>query len=558
MSRGRPATSAGTLRCAIYTRKSSEEGLDQAFNSLHAQREACEAYILSQAGEGWTLVKTAYDDGGFSGGNIDRPALKRLLADIANRAVDVVVVYKVDRLTRSLADFAKIVEIFDASDASFVSITQAFNTTTSMGRLTLNVLLSFAQFEREVTGERIRDKIAASKAKGIWMGGMLPLGYDVHERALVVNEREAESVRSFYRRYLELKSVPALKAELDRAGVRSKRWISRRGREMGGARLTCGALCHVLQNPLYRGHTIHKGERHPGQHAPIVSADLFEAVQAQFGENRHAHHKRSTRASKSPLTKLIYDAAGSPMSPTFAYGAKGRLYRYYVSASALPGRGDPDLPAGGLRRVSAEALEAFIIERLCRLVGCNELDWARAKSLVRRVQLRSSAIEIVVNREALSFFEVDGAASVLELRGRLPDGDGIVVEGDSRGADLRVVSPVRPLFRGGRTSLSTAVPTSRRRVNPGLVRGLCNAHQALKVLSASPLEPLDRMADAVAPSDFYARRTLPLGFLAPDIQRAILQGRQPADLNMQRILDAGVPLSWEEQRRSFGFPTAGA
>jgi site-specific DNA recombinase len=273
-------------RCAIYTRKSSEEGLDQAFNSLDAQREACAAYITSQKHEGWLAISTMYDDGGISGGTLDRSALQRLLEDIKAGQVDVVVVYKVDRLTRSLSDFAKIVEIFDAAGVSFVSVTQQFNTTTSMGRLTLNMLLSFAQFEREVTGERIRDKIAASKRKGMWMGGNTPLGYDVHDRQLVINQPEAETVRRIYRRYADLGSVQALKGELDLDGVVSKRRVDRFGRAKGGNPLARGALYLMLQNPIYIGRIVHKDATYSGQHDAIIEPDLWETVQRRLARNR--------------------------------------------------------------------------------------------------------------------------------------------------------------------------------------------------------------------------------------------------------------------------------
>jgi DNA invertase Pin-like site-specific DNA recombinase len=255
-----------TIRCAIYTRKSSEEGLEQSFNSLDAQREACEAFIISQKHEGWTVLPTHYGDGGVSGGTMERPSLRRLLVDIADGKVDVVVVYKVDRLTRSLADFAKIVDAFDAKGVSFVSVTQQFNTTTSMGRLTLNVLLSFAQFEREVAGERIRDKIAASKKKGMWMGGAEPLGYDVKDKALIINDTEAETIRHIFARYVELGSVRALKHELDRDGYVSKVRVNKHGRVTGGKPLSRGALYLLLQNQLYRGKVPHKGEVHEGMH----------------------------------------------------------------------------------------------------------------------------------------------------------------------------------------------------------------------------------------------------------------------------------------------------
>ena len=274
------------LRCAIYTRKSSDEGLEQAFNSLDAQREACTAFILSQKHEGWSVLPALYDDGGYSGGTLDRPALQRLLADIADAKVDVVVVYKIDRLTRSLFDFAKIVEAFDAKGVSFVSITQQFNTTTSMGRLTLNVLLSFAQFEREVAGERIRDKIAASKKKGMWMGGLPPLGYEVRDRKLVVNVEEAKTLLYIFRRYVELRSVRALKVELDAAGIHSKRRTFADGTVCGGHKLSRGALYLMLQNRIYRGEITHKGNAYRGEHKAIVDEALWDKVQAVLAENR--------------------------------------------------------------------------------------------------------------------------------------------------------------------------------------------------------------------------------------------------------------------------------
>src|ERR1700693_4144758 len=282
-------------RCAIYTRKSSEEGLEQDFNSLHAQREACEALIKSQAGEGWRLVKTAYDDGGLSGGTMERPALKRLLADINEGTIDVVVVYKVDRLTRSLAEFAKIVEILDARGVSFVAVTQQFNTTTSMGRLTLNVLLSFAQFEREVTGERIRDKIAASKRKGMWRGGVPPLGYEVRDRRLVVNRPEAVTVKHIYERYLELGSVRLLRNDLKSREIVSKVRVSKNGVRCGGRPFFRGALYELLSNPIYLGEIRHKKERHPGQHQPIVSRELWENVQRRLCEQAATHRAEERR-----------------------------------------------------------------------------------------------------------------------------------------------------------------------------------------------------------------------------------------------------------------------
>ncbi len=294
------------LRCAIYTRVSTEHGLDQDFNSLDAQGEAAQAYIKSQAHEGWRAVRESFDDGGFSGGSLERPALQRLLSAIRSRLIDVVVVYKVDRLTRSLADFAKLVEIFDAEGVSFVSVTQSFNTTTSMGRLTLNMLLSFAQFEREVTGERIRDKLAASKRRGIWVGGIVPLGYEVRERKLVVREDEAQTIRVIFERYLALGSLPALQRELRERRIVTRQRTLSSGRTIGGVPLTNGPLAHILRNRVYLSELNHKGASYPGEHAPIITHALFDAVQERLTWNRNgARVKRA--ASGALLIGRIFD-----------------------------------------------------------------------------------------------------------------------------------------------------------------------------------------------------------------------------------------------------------
>ena len=357
--------SAKRMRCAIYTRKSSEEGLEQAFNSLDAQREACAAFILSQKHEGWTVLPTLYDDGGFSGGTMDRPALQRLLGDIGAGKVDVVVVYKIDRLTRSLFDFAKIVEAFDARGVSFVSVTQQFNTTTSMGRLTLNVLLSFAQFEREVTGERIRDKIAASKKKGMWMGGLPSLGYDVQNRKLVVNEEEALTVLHIFRRYVQLRSVRALQAELDAAGIRSKRRTLADGTPYGGQKLSRGALYLMLQNRIYRGEITHKGNAYPGEHPAIVDKALWDQVQAMLAENRVNRATGSDAKHPSLLVGLVFDENGERLTPSHAV-KKGTRYRYYVSRSLITGAAK-DRSKG--RRIPAANLETLVITRLQTLLA---------------------------------------------------------------------------------------------------------------------------------------------------------------------------------------------
>src|SRR5713226_9507417 len=342
---------AAIRRCAVYTRKSSEEGLEQDFNSLHAQREACEAFIRSQRGEGWRLIETAYDDGGLSGGTLERPALQRLFADIAQHRVDTVVVYKVDRLTRSLMDFAKMVELFDRHGVTFVAVTQQFNTTTSMGRLTLKVLRSIAQFEREVTGERIRDKIAASKRKGIWMGGLVPLGYDVRDRQLVVNETEALTVRKIFNQYLELGSVQLLKEELDRNGVRSKRRVARNGVESGGQSFSRGALYTLLGNPIYVGEIRHKGACHPGPHVPIVDRVTWDKTAQRLREHSSRFSVRASGATPSPLMGKLFDENGAGLTPS--HSVKGyRRYRYYVSRNLM--KGVAGQARGGWRLSAAE------------------------------------------------------------------------------------------------------------------------------------------------------------------------------------------------------------
>ena len=344
-------------RCAIYTRKSSEEGLEQEFNSLAAQREACEAYIRSQQHEGWVSARARYDDGGFSGGNIERPALQHLLADIRAGRIDIVVVYKVDRLTRSLADFARLVEIFDTQGVSFVSVTQQFNTTSSMGRLTLNVLLSFAQFEREVTGERIRDKIAASKQKGLWMGGIVPLGYDASERTLVINPAEAETVRQIFARYREFGCVRRVKQEADRLGLRTKRRTTATGIARGGQPFARGHLYRLLANPIYAGQIAHKGMLYRGQHPALIDAETWTAVRDQLAANAGDHRRKARAAEPSLLAGVLFDARGGRLAPSHAV-KNGRRYRYYISAVPIAEAGRDHVQNW---RLSAREIEDAVI-----------------------------------------------------------------------------------------------------------------------------------------------------------------------------------------------------
>ena len=358
------------LRCAVYTRKSTEEGLEMEFNSLDAQREACEDYVASQRAEGWLLVQDRYDDGGFSGGNLDRPALKRLLGDIKAGRVDVVVVYKIDRLSRSLMDFSRLVEVFDRQNVTFVSVTQSFNTTTSMGRLTLNVLLSFAQFEREVIGERIRDKFAASRRKGMWMGGWAPLGYEVRDRKLVVNEEDAKLVRSIFQRFLKTGSATTLARQLIQEGIRNKY----------GKLIDKGMLYKLLNNPVYIGDAVHKGVSYPGEHVAIVDRKIWDKVKAQLKINPRRRSGAARSQTPSLLRGLIFGPTGAAMSPSHTR-KKGRLYRYYVSQTILK-QGAADCPIG---RVPAAEIEKIVIDQVRILLRSPEIivqTWRSARKSI--------------------------------------------------------------------------------------------------------------------------------------------------------------------------------
>lgn len=531
------------LRCAIYTRKSSEEGLEQDFNSLHAQREACEAYILSQRDEGWMVLKQAYDDGGFSGGNMDRPALRQLLADIDAGLVDIVVVYKVDRITRSLGDFARIVEVFDRRNVSFVSVTQAFNTTSSMGRLTLNVLLSFAQFEREVTSERIRDKITQSKAKGMWMGGMPPLGYDARERKLQINAAEAAVVRHIFERYLTLGSTRVLAEELEREGYRSKAWETRAGRPLGGRVLSRGALIHILQSRVYVGEIVHGDKVHPGLHEAIIARDRFDAVQAKMKGLKRAHHERPVRAQPGVLLGKLFDTNGEPMSPTFAYGKQKQLYRYYMPVSWQTRR--KGQRGGGLQgRISADALEGFIVSALQRFTGRTTIAIADLAVLLSRVELRPAETHIVLDREAA--FPRDHPDLVLAgVRRRLVSDETAVL--DRGDATIRIVLPHRLQLRGGRACVRGAEQDGPRQINRSIVRALRRGHADLLVLKASPLTPPEELIEAAAPETAHERQIARLALMSPALQRRIMEGDHPNGLALRQLLKCPMPLAWADQ-----------
>jgi DNA invertase Pin-like site-specific DNA recombinase len=517
------------IRCAIYTRKSTEEGLDQSFNSLHAQRAACEAYILSQAGEGWVATPALYDDGGFSGGSMERPALKRMLADISAGKVDVVVVYKVDRLTRSLTDFAKIVEAFDSKSVSFVSVTQAFNTTTSMGRLTLNVLLSFAQFEREVTGERIRDKIAASKAKGLWMGGRPPLGYDARDQRLVVNEAEAQLVRSIFQRYLELGSVVKLAAVLAAEGRRSKSWTTKDGRLVKGGVFSRGALGYLLKNPLYLGAIRHKKALYPNSHPAIIDEDLWRKVQESLDANGPGGPATPKIGQAALLKGLIFDDAGCAMTPVHA-NKQGRRYHYYVSSPRLHSEART---VGSLPRIGAPAIDRLVMAsvepRLSPSWRASEAIEARVTSALRRVTLSDDGVVIELVAQACRLDEQHDAESDI----------------------VRFAVPIRLKRRQGAAIVTTPVFHTPLATRPdrALIRAVCLAREWRRRLETGETANVEALALRLGQCRRHTGRIVKLGYLAPDLIEMILEGRQPPSLSLLALTSAPLPLAWSDQRR---------
>jgi site-specific DNA recombinase len=570
------------LHCAIYTRKSSEEGLDQSFNSLDAQREACEAFILSQRHEGWCAAPSRYDDGGYSGGNIERPALSRLLEDVEAKKIHVIVVYKVDRLTRSLSDFAKIVEALDSRNVSFVSVTQQFNTTSSMGRLTLNVLLSFAQFEREVTGERIRDKIAASKKKGMWMGGLVPLGYDLEGRKLVPDPKQAALVCKIFADYLELGCVSKLALRLASENLKSKIWTTKSsGKRLGGNRFARGALYELLRNRLYVGEIRHRDQWYPGEHPGIVPPELWDRVQAKMTSNSHERRNRAKEHSASLLTGLIEDAEGNRFTPSFTI-KNGRRYHYYVSQSVVNKEaGKSESP----ERLPAHEIESRIKERICAFLKSDsdlfdelsEIEdnpsatqqlrdaasgltgrWSSLRPeelkrllnlILHRVVVHESYIEIMIGKTALrevlkrnsSFSTDDSETSVTKS----------IHESDL----ICLTIEVNKARTGGQVHLVVSpgsLPTEAR-PNPSLVKAIARAYSWSEQLLNGQMPDQNSIARDTGLHDRYVCRVLRCAFLAPDIVEAILEGRHPPDLTFKKLCN-NIPMNWADQRKQFGFP----
>lgn len=546
-------------RCAIYCRKSSEEGLEQEFNSLDAQYEACAAFIGSQRFEGWSLLDRRYEDGGKSGGNLDRPALQELITDIKTGLVQIVVVYKVDRLTRSLADFAKLVEVFDEQGVSFVSVTQQFNTTSSMGRLTLNVLLSFAQYEREVTAERIRDKIAASKKKGMWMGGMPPLGYKPDGRTLKVVKREAEQVRTLFRLYLELGCVRKLQSELECSGIRSKRWQTRNGRQMGGRVISRGSLYKILNNPIYIGQIRHREELHQGQHDAIIDESLWQDVQSQLAKNVASKARR--QKTLSPLAGLLFDEHGNGFTPSHA-NKKGRRYRYYVNRAVLQNRLQD---AGSVHRISAPRIEGIVAQWLLRLLTDQptlqawiidaepEITTADLSTYLDKAKVLSEQTTIdnsvdLVQSVIVKITATSGGLSIRYDQGELLNKIGVKkAEGSIQ--EVGINTPLKK--RHSEDKLVIAADHIRKDLP--LIKMLVQAHGWLHLVRDGKARTVADIAKRVGMQESYIYKHLKLALLAPDIQKSILDGTQPSSVTLDTLRAGDYTQDWKAQKRKLGF-----
>jgi site-specific DNA recombinase len=528
--------------CAIYTRKSTEYNLELAFNSLDAQREACEAYIRSQAHEGWRLIPGRYGDGAFSGASLERPALQQLLADVRAGKIDIVLVYKVDRLTRSLADFAKLIELFDAHDVSFVSVTQSFNTSSSMGRLTLNVLLSFAQFERELIGERVRDKIAASKRKGLWVGGPVPLGYAAVDKKIVVVPPEAEAVRMIFARHLELGSIRALAEELDRQGIRSKPRRLSNGRTIGGGRFGVGALAHLLKNHFYIGEVVYRGEVHRGEHDPILEPALFEAVQDKLAAQAVARRSR-LRGSPALLTGHLFDERGNRMSPTHT-NKGGARYRYYASQAVLQRKPHA---IGSIGRVPAGEIEAVIVAALRNHLNASDAgeqlpdnDRELLERYLERVILTANHLELRL-RPSVQPAQAQNSATNGSSAPPIANVTTITVPWTSR-----VPAAVKGIVHV--PAHNTPMTPSRR---DALLMAIAKARHWIDELANGRVDSFAMLARREGKLERHIRLLLPLTFLSPRIVSGLLDGTAPARLTITALARA-LPLSWAEQERRLG------
>ena len=525
------------IRCAIYTRKSSEDGLEQDFNSLDAQREACEAYIASQRHEGWELLPDHYDDGGISGGHLERPALQRLMEAVDAKQIDQIVVYKIDRLTRSLADFAKLVERLDQAEASFVSVTQSFNTATSMGRLTLNVLLSFAQFEREVTAERIRDKIAASKRKGLWMGGNVPLGYDPDGRTLRINARETETVRTIYRLYEDYGTMNLVLEQACKFGLRSRARRMSDGSLSGGKLMSRGQLHHILTNPIYAGRIRHKGKVFQGQHPAIIDPERWDGIQLQLSQKAQVPRASKHRRDPSQLAGKIIDEAGECLTPS--HTKKGnRRYRYYISKRLITGAKSNEekqrtwrIPAKMLEDVIATAADTRFQDLTTAvadqsIVGPERsiLDAKTALGLVRQVCISPGRLDIDLCPDAIS--------NQLETKH--------VIDPEK----LRIMLPFTERRRG--VEMKLVAENSSAVINQRLLTNVALANRWYQQLKTG--HTFDEIASESGTSKRRVQQIVELAFLAPDIVRDITKGLQPTGLTSDWCLRHALPAEWQAQR----------
>jgi site-specific DNA recombinase len=551
-----------SLRCAIYTRVSTDAGLEQDFNSLDAQRESAEAYIKSQAHEGWRLIRERFDDGGYSGGSMDRPALQNLLNRVRERRIDVIVVYKVDRLTRSLADFAKLVEVFDAHGVAFVSVTQSFNTTTSMGRLTLNVLLSFAQFEREVTGERIRDKIAASKKKGLWMGGVVPLGYRVEDRKLHVVEEEAAIVREIFALYLELGSVPALQRELRRRDIRTRVRTLATGRTIGGVHLTNGPLAKILRNRHYLGEINHRRQSWPGEHAAIIDAETFANVQAKLDRQRVARAAR-LKSNALLLGKLINES-GEKLTPSYAI-KKGVRYRYYISTSAMQAR---DRAASATHRLPASALETAVIDALRLAMEKQAAEASGGRSIgpegaadCQNIHVRNGgrrpppAPTASTDVAAQARSMIDAYLVRVIVRADKLDIEYRADLNDPHTTEALSVPWSKPAAHVRRAILTPASPDAQSRRMEGedrdrLILAIATARSWLDGLIKGTISDIAELAASHKRTPRSIRMTLSLAFLDPTLIDAVCAGMLPRGYGVTRLMD--LPPRFADQWRALG------
>ena len=523
-------------RCAIYTRKSTEHNLDLAFNSLDAQREACEAYIKSQAHEGWTLVPERFDDGGLSGASLDRPALQGLLDRVRSQKIDIIVVYKVDRLTRSLADFAKLVELFDEHNVSFVSVTQSFNTTSSMGRLTLNVLLSFAQFEREVIGERVRDKIAASKSKGIWVGGPVPLGYRSVAKKLAVVPEDAALVRRIFADYLRLGSIGELAASLDREGIRPRPRTLANGRIIAAERFMVGPLAHILKNRFYIGEIVYGGEVHRGEHVSILDRELFNAVQAKLAE-RAVQRKLTPSRSPSILAGLIFDDRGNPMSPSHA-NKKGVRYRYYVSQALLQSR---KTEAGSIARVSAPDVEALVCRAVKEALRTDQETDQIGNDIRDHELIRQHVERVIVHADQIA----------VTLRSPAGQDQSETEAEASSPTKLTIRFAPRHLPRKGIAHAPAEHGTIDPRTQDSLLQAIARSRSWMDAVLTGRTASFDEIASAEGLAERHIRRLVPLAFLSPKIIQAIADGTAPAGLTVSSLTQA-LPHAWIAQEQMLG------